>query len=146
MSFGDEWSLAEWPASLQVTDTWTDKTVLAGDHDGGTTTTLLALTPTDDGRMQVDPVPLPARSDRDAFAYGYGGGTPGTTYQALLRTALGNDSNPARVAGLARERDTDGTPVSQLWAALSTTKGPLRLSWPQLQLWARADRKHMEER
>jgi len=36
-------------------------------------------------------VPLPPRSDRDAFAYGYGGGTPGTTYLALLRIAL-NDA------------------------------------------------------
>ncbi|MER7015321.1 hypothetical protein ABT324_28140 [Saccharopolyspora sp. NPDC000359] len=143
---GEEWGLAEWPASLQVTSTWTDKTVLAGDHDGGTTTTLLALTPTDDGQMQVDPVPLPARSDRDAFAYGYGGGTPGTTYQALLRTALGDGHTPARVADLIRARDDDGNPLSQLWAAITGTKGPLRLSWPQLQLWARADRKHLQNR
>jgi hypothetical protein len=38
------------------------------------------------------------------------------------------------------ERTPDGDPVSQLWAAISTTKGPLRLSWPQVKLWARADK------
>lgn len=32
-------------------------------------------------------------------------------------------------------------PVSQLWRAISTTKGPLWLSWRQVQLWARADRR-----
>ncbi|MGH3925886.1 MAG: hypothetical protein ACRDTT_24010, partial [Pseudonocardiaceae bacterium] len=59
------WSLAEWPVSLQATSSWTDKTVLAGDDELGTVTTLLALTPTDDGQMHVDPVPLPPRSHRD---------------------------------------------------------------------------------
>jgi hypothetical protein len=122
---------AEWPASLQVTTHWTDKTVLAGDDDEGTTTTLLALTPTEDGQMRIDPVPLPPRSDREAFAYGYGGGTPVTTYLALLRCALGDGNISIRqIASLA----------SQLWTAISTTKGPLRLPWPQLKLWARADK------
>ena len=38
--------------------------------------------------------------------------------------------------------DPDGeSPVSQLWHTISTTNGPLRLSWPRLQLWARADQK-----
>ncbi|MEV4643642.1 hypothetical protein [Saccharopolyspora sp. NPDC049357] len=136
-----EWSLAEWPVSLQSTSTWTDKTVLAGDDELGTTTTLLALTPADDGQMRVDPVPLPPRSDRDAFAYGYGGGTPGTTYQALLRCALGDDPNLTKIPRALHKRDADGRLVSQLWAAISTTKGPLRLSWPQLKMWARADKK-----
>ena len=134
------WSLAEWPVSLKATAGWTDKTVLAGDDELGTTTTLLALTPTEDGWMRVDPVPLPPRSDRDAFAFGYGGGTPGTTYQALLRCALGDGTHlPTRVL---HDRGPDGEPISQLWAAISTTKGPLRLSWPQLKLWARADKNH----
>ena len=135
------WSLAEWPVSLAATATWTDKTVVAGDDDAGTTTTLLALTPTDDGRMRVDPVPLPPRSDRDAFAYGYGGGTPSTTFHALLRCALGDGPDVRRAHALAGVRDPDGNPVSQLWSAISTTTGPLRLSWPQVKLWARADRK-----
>lgn len=135
-----KWSMAEWPASLRATATWTNKTVLAGDDEQSTTTTLLALTPTDDGRMRVDPVPLPPRSDRDAFAYGYGGGTPGTTYQALLRCALGDGTHlPTHIL---HDHGPDGEPVSQLWAAVSTTKGPLRLSWPQLKVWARADKNH----
>jgi hypothetical protein len=134
------WSLAEWPVSLRTTAAWTDKTVLAGDDELGTVTTLLALTPTEDGQMRVDPVPLPPRADRDAFAYGYGGGTPGTTYRALLRCALGDGPESPRVSGPASQSGPDGTPVSQLWAAISTSKGPLRLSWPQLKLWARADK------
>ncbi|MGH3798375.1 MAG: hypothetical protein ACRDSP_26305 [Pseudonocardiaceae bacterium] len=137
---GGEWSLAEWPVSLAATRKWTDRTVLAGDEHGSVTT-LMALTPTDDGVMRIDPVPLTPRSDRDAFAYGYGGGTPGTTYRALLRCALDDEPGCLRVASLAGEHHPDGTPVSQLWEAISTTTGPLRLSWPQLKLWARADRK-----
>lgn len=137
-----EWSLAEWPVSLASTAVWTDKTVLAGDGELDTITTLLALTPTEDGQMLVDPVPLPPRSHRDAFAYGYGGGTPANTYQALLRCALGDDPEVLRAIRPAGTRNADGNPVSQLWAAISTTKGPLRLSWPRVKLWARADKNH----
>lgn len=136
----DVWSLAEWPVALNQVNGWTDKTVLAGDDNRGTVTTLLALTPTDDGQMRIDPVPLPPRSDRDAFAYGYGGGTPSTTFKTLLRCALGDGPDVMRAHRLAAERTPDGDPVSQLWAAISTTKGPLRLSWPQVKLWARADK------
>ena len=133
--------LAEWPRSLDGVAHWTDKTVLAAD-DSGSTVTLLALTPTGDGRMRIDPVPLPPRSDREAFAYGYSGGTPTTTYQALLRCALGEDATVS-LRGVLRSQHTvnDTEPVSQLWHAISTTTGPLRLSWPQVQLWARADRR-----
>jgi hypothetical protein len=133
--------LAEWPRSLDGVAHWTDKTVLAAD-DSGSTVTLLALTPTGDGRMRIDPVPLPPRSDREAFAYGYSGGTPTTTYQALLRCALGEDATVS-LRGVLRSQHAvnDTEPVSQLWHAISTTTGPLRLSWPQVQLWARADRR-----
>jgi hypothetical protein len=141
LSHGMLWSQAEWPVSLHDVATWTDRTVLAADDEAGTVVTLLALTPTDDGGMRVDPVPLPPRSDRGAFAYGYGGGTPATTYHALLRCALGDTPELADIRSLAGDRHPDGAPVSQLWAAVSTTKGPLRLSWPQVRLWARADRK-----
>ncbi len=75
--------MAEWPVALTQINDWTDKTVLAGD-DSSTVTTLLALSPTNDGRMRVDPVPLPPRSVREGFAYGYGGCTPTFTYRALL--------------------------------------------------------------
>jgi hypothetical protein len=137
----DTYFLAEWPQSLDGVATWTDKTVLAAD-DSGSTVTLLALTPTAEGRMRIDPVPLPPCSDREAFAYGYGGGTPTTTYQALLRCALGEHTTVRLLSVLQSRSAVDNTePVSQLWHAISTTKGPLRLSWPQVQLWARADRR-----
>lgn len=142
---GSVWSLAEWPVLLDVVSAWTDKTVLAADDEHGVVT-LLALTPTDDGRMRTDPVPLPPRSDRDAFAYGYGGGTPTTTYHALLRCALGDGPELGRVRRLPGERGPNGASVSELWTAISTTKGPLRLSWPQVQLWARGDRKTARDR
>jgi hypothetical protein len=133
--------LVEWPRSLDGVAHWTDKTVLAAD-DSGSTVTLLALTPTGDRRMRIDPVPLPPRSDREAFAYGYSSGTPTTTYQALLRCALGEDTTVS-LRGVLRSQHAvnDTEPVNQLWHAISTTTGPLRLSWPQVQLWARADRR-----
>ena len=66
---------------------------------------------------------------------------PGTTYQALLRIALDDEPGNGRITSVLHERHPDGSLVSQLWEAISTTTGPLRLSWPQLRLWARADRK-----
>lgn len=142
LSQGALWSFAEWPVSLAQVSEWTDQTVLAGDDEQGTTTTLLALTPLGDGQMRVDPVPLLPGSHRDAFGYGYGGGTPATTYRALLRVALGDDpANTHAHRAIVRYGDT----TSQLWTAISTTKGPLRLSWPQVKLWARADRKRAAE-
>ncbi|WP_410659599.1 hypothetical protein [Amycolatopsis sp. lyj-112] len=136
---GDIWFQAEWPVALDIVDTWTDDTILAGDATTSTTT-LLALTPTEDGRLRTDPVPLPSVS-REAFGYGYGGGGPSYTYSALLRCALGPDLNQISTAAKSGFLDEDGEPVSQLWKAISTTIGPLRLSWPQVQLWARADAK-----
>jgi hypothetical protein len=43
-SNGNLYGIAEWPKSLDVVSTWTDKTVLAADDTGGPVT-LLALTP-----------------------------------------------------------------------------------------------------
>lgn len=132
---------AEWPSSLQVTATWTDETVLAADDPETGAVTLLALTPDPDGHTRTDPVPLPPQSDREAFGYGYTGGTPTTTYLALLRIALGNDAHTSTILDWLRaERGTE-VPVSELWHTISTTNGPLRLPWPRLQLWARADQK-----
>lgn len=135
---GHLYSLAEWPQSLDVVSTWTDKTVLAAD-DSRSTVTLLALTPTDDGQIRTDPVPLTPSNSQEAFAYGYGGGTPATTYRAILRCALGDTSNLPQLHDLIGL--DGGTPISQLWQAICTTKGPLRLSWPQVQIWAQADRR-----
>ncbi|MFE2754028.1 hypothetical protein ACFXGA_18720 [Actinosynnema sp. NPDC059335] len=131
---------AEWPVSLRVVDGWTDDTVLAADHHGGIAT-LLALTPDPDGRFRVDPVPLGPRSGRDAHGYGYDGGTPHVTYRALLRCALGDDVDLDRTSRrlVAQRASTDRPSDSQLWHALSTTQGPLRLPWSQLVQWAQAD-------
>jgi hypothetical protein len=141
LSSGEDYSAAEWPAGLQVTSHWTDKTVIAGD-ERGSTTTLLVLTPTGDGRMRIDPVPMLPRMGSETYAYGYSGGTPAGTYRALLRCALGDGTDIPWSAMLEGRRGSDDIPASQLWAAISTTKGSLRLSWPQLKLWARADKKH----
>ena len=138
---GDIYGVAEWPCTLQVTAHWNDKTVIAGDDERGSTTTLLALTPTGDGQMRIDPVPMLPRGNSEAFAYGYGGGTPSSTYRALLRCALGDSSDLPWSGILDARRGSDTASASQLWDAISTTKGPLRISWPQLQLWARADKK-----
>lgn len=141
----DPYGLAEWPKSLEVVATWTDKTVLAADDTGGPVT-LLALTPTDDGRMRTDPVPMPSYSGHDCYAYGYGGGTPTGTYQAILRCALGDNPEVSTIYKVIGEYRADGTPVSQLWQAISTTQGPLRMQWSQVQMWARADRRDASER
>jgi len=135
----EDWFVAEWPTGLDLVHSWTDQTVLAAD-DSGSVVTLLALTPGQDGTLRADPVPLPPRGGRDAFAYGYGGGTPGTTYSAILRCVLGDGADLAGARRLAGAHDANGQLRSQLWKAISTTKGPLRLPWPQVQLWARADR------
>ncbi len=137
---GDEWFVAEWPTTLSATASWTEATMLAGDPT--TVTALLALTSTDDGGMRVDPVPLPPHCDRDAYAYGYGGGSPATTYRAVLRVALGDEVNTSPVIERSLDRGPDHESISQLRRAIETTDGPLRLSWPQVKLWARADVKH----
>ncbi|MFE5565921.1 hypothetical protein ACFQ68_13125 [Amycolatopsis japonica] len=138
---GETWFKAEWPVALDVVATWTDETILAGD-DTASTTTLLALTTTPDGRMRTDPVPLPRPGGRDAFGFGYSGGGPSFTYTALLRAALGVGSNETSAIAKATIAAADeDEPTSQLWSTISSTSGPLRLSWPQVKLWARADRK-----
>jgi hypothetical protein len=86
-------------------------------------------------------VPLQPRSYREAFGYGYGGGTPATTYGAILRCALGDASHLNTIRQHGNDGDADGELISQLWEKISTTKGPLRMSWAQVQQWARANRK-----
>ncbi|MGH3866378.1 MAG: hypothetical protein ACRDQ4_09640 [Pseudonocardiaceae bacterium] len=131
--------VAEWPASLDAVAAWNDRTVLAADH-AHQATAILALTPTDDGQMRVDPVPLRGpRAYGNAFAYGYGGGTPATTYTAILRCALPDKYQPVSLLFHRTSGDDGGRPMSQLWDAIATTKGPLRLHWSQVQQWARTD-------
>lgn len=123
---------AEWPVSLDAVAGWNDRTVIAADHPHHGTA-LLALTPTADGRMRVDPIPVTSEGRyQHAFAYGYNGGTPAKTYAALIRCALlPDDHHHLHLADLRAE--------SQLWDTLTSTTGPLRLPWPQVQRWARAD-------
>ncbi len=80
--------------------------------------------------MRIDPVPFPGKGHTEAFAHGYAGGSPATLYAALVRCAL---DEPAGAFYPLRNED------SQLWKAITTTTGPLRLSWPQAVLWARHD-------
>lgn len=128
--------VAEWPASLDAVAAWNDRTVLAADH-AHQATAILALTPTDDGQMRVDPVPLRGhRAHGNAFAYGYGGGTPVTTYTAILRCALPDKYQPVSRLLHWAPGDDGERPTSQLWDAIATTKGPLRLRWSQVQHWA----------
>lgn len=131
--------VAEWPASLDAVTAWNDRTVLAADH-AHQATAILALTPTDDGQMRVDPLPLRGhRACGNAFAYGYNGGTPATTYNAILRCALPAQHQLIDLRQY-RMRNHDGeSPRSQLWEAIATTKGPLRLHWSDVQQWARID-------
>ncbi|MGB6163678.1 MAG: hypothetical protein WCF33_14375 [Pseudonocardiaceae bacterium] len=128
--------VAEWPASLDAVAAWNDRTVLAADH-AHQATAILALTPTDDGQMRVDPVPLRGhRAHGNAFAYGYGGGTPVTTYTAILRCALPDKYQPVSRLLHWAPGDDGERPMSQLWDAIATTKGTLRLRWSQVQHWA----------
>jgi hypothetical protein len=125
---------AEWPHSLPTG--WNEKTIIAADPGLGA---VFALTPTDDGRLRVDPVPFEQRTV-PSFRYGYRGGSPATLYQALIRCVF----EQVEKAPFTLRQVTDnfsGPDVSQLWNAIATTEGPLRLPWPQVQLWARADAK-----
>jgi hypothetical protein len=138
---GDRYFQAEWPVSLDAVSTWNDQTVIAADqtHEA---TALLALTPTNDGGMRVDPVPVPDRTGyRHAFAYGYDGGTPAGTYTALIRCALPDQHHLVQLHDFRRVVDPADPPLpsSELWDALVDTRGPLRLPWQKIQRWARAD-------
>ena len=87
--------------------------------------------------MKVDPLPLEPGTG-PSFGYGYDGGSPYTLYQALIRAAFGTPEAPFTLnkveagAGPAEVK-------SVLWQAIATTKGPLRLPWPTVLQWARAD-------
>ncbi|MFI5613250.1 hypothetical protein [Amycolatopsis sp. NPDC051903] len=142
---GEIWFRAEWPTALDVVDGWTDETILAGDEPGSSTV-LLALTPTLQGPLRTDPVPMQPRNGTEGFSYGggcgYGYGGPAGTYLALLRCALGITADEAGRIARANHaaRRSDVGSASRLWEAISTTQGPLRLSWPWVKLRARDDR------
>ncbi|WIX83635.1 hypothetical protein QRX50_24210 [Amycolatopsis carbonis] len=147
---GDTWFRAEWPTALDVVDTWTDETILAGD-ESGSSTVFLALTFTPEGRLRTAPVPMQPRNGNEGFGYGdgydYGYGGPAGTYIALLRCALGiTEDEAGRIARASHAtRRTGDESTSRLWEAISTTKGPLRLSWPWVEQCARDDRETAAE-
>jgi hypothetical protein len=126
--------IAEWPYRLPTG--WNEETIIAADpHQGA----VFALTPTDDGRLDVDPVPF-ERGTGPSFRYGYRGGSPSTLYQALIRCAFdGIEEAPFALRDVTDDFKAGG--VSQLWNTIVTTEGPLRLPWPRVKLWARADAK-----
>jgi hypothetical protein len=124
---------AEWPYDLP--QGWNDRTIIAADHDSAGA--VFALTPTTSGHMTVDPVPLETGTG-PSLGYGYSGGSPYTLYQALIRSVFATPEAPFTlndVEGATRPGQT----ASELWQAISTTEGPLRLPWPTIQQWARAD-------
>ena len=124
---------AEWPYDLP--QGWNDRTIIAADHDSAGA--VFALTPTTSGHMTVDPVPLEPGTG-PSLGYGYSGGSPYTLYQALIRSVFATPEAPFTlndVEGATRPGQT----ASELWQAISTTEGPLRLPWPTIQQWARAD-------
>lgn len=88
--------------------------------------------------MTADPLPLEPGTG-PSFGYGYGGGSPYTLYQALIRCALATPKAPFTLHDadpVASDRDDTSSP---LWRAIVTTQGPLRLPWPTVVEWARAD-------
>jgi hypothetical protein len=131
---GDIYFQAEWPYDLP--QGWNDRTIIAADHDSSGA--VFALTPTAGGQMTVDPLPLEPRTG-PSFGYGYGGGSPYTLYQALIRCALGTPEAPFSLTNVDPDaHDTENT-SSPLWHAIATTQGPLRLAWPDVVMWAKAD-------
>lgn len=136
---------AEWPASLAVAEAWTADTILAADP-GHTPTTLMALTPTPNGDLRVDPVPMQDNNSGSGFGYGYTGGTPAMTCLAVMRCAVGAEAfeqftQSDGALNLWRRQDILGETgqPSLLWQAISTTQGPLRLAWSHVQQWAEDD-------
>ena len=133
--YGDIYFHAEWPYDLP--QAWNERTIIAADHDSAGA--VFALTPTTAGQMRVDPLPLEPGTG-PSFGYGYDGGSPYTLYQALIRCALGTPEAPFTLNDV--EANAEPSKVrSDLWRAIATTQGPLRLPWPTVLQWARAERR-----
>jgi hypothetical protein len=130
---GDLYFHAEWP--YDPPQGWNERTIIAADRDSAGA--VFALTPTAAGHMKVDPLPLEPGTG-PSFGYGYDGGSPYTLYQALIRCAFGTPEAPFTL----NEVEAGAGPAEvkgALWQAITTTKGPLRLPWPTVLQWARAD-------
>lgn len=130
---GDLYFHAEWPYDLPRA--WNERTIIAADRESAGA--VFALTPTATGQMTADPVPLEPGTG-PSFGYGYDGGSPYTLYQALIRCALGTPEAPFTLNDV--EANAEPSKVkSDLWQALATAQGPLRLPWPTVLQWTRSD-------
>ncbi|MEW2329417.1 hypothetical protein AB0880_16575 [Micromonospora chersina] len=139
--------LIEWPTSMPQAG-WTAETVIAADETYSATG-LFAVTPGPDGTL-LAPQPVPNPGDGPRFTFGYGGNSPAVLYQALVRCALGDWTAAGQeswVQRLSAHPDNDqGRPHSQLWQQIVTSKGALRLSWADVQRWARDDQRALHRR
>lgn len=131
---GDVYFEAEWPYDLP--QGWNERTIIAADRDSSGA--VFALTPTTSGLMTVDPLPLEPRTG-PSFGYGYGGGSPYTLYQALIRCVFATPEAPFTLNDVDADAHNASDTSSQLWHAIATTQGPLRLPWPTVVNWAKAD-------
>ncbi|WP_109804739.1 hypothetical protein [Micromonospora sicca] len=139
--------LIEWPTGMPPGG-WTEQTVIAAD-DADSTVGLFALTPGPDGAL-LAPQPVPNPADEPRYTFGYSGNSPAVLYQALVRCALGDWTAAASESWVGRlAHDTDdrrGRPHSQLWQRITTSQGALRLSWADVQQWARDDQQAVSRR
>jgi hypothetical protein len=129
---GDVYFEAEWPYDLP--QGWNERTIIAADRDSSGA--VFALTPTFSGQMTADPLPLEPRTGP---SFGYGGGSPYTLYQALIRCALATPEAPFTLNDVDPAAHDASNTSSPLWHAIATTQGPLRLPWPAVVNWAKAD-------
>lgn len=126
---------AEWPTTLPTG--WNERTVIAADPHRPAL--IVALTPTPDGELRVDPLPNPG--GEPGFTWGYSGSGPRTLYQALVRCVTRDwtadpDTRSWLIHLTHAWSDTTGSP---LYHYLTTHEGPLRLPWGQIQEWVQAD-------
>ena len=124
----------EWSTGLPAD--WNEHTIIAADPEADVGA-VFALTPMLDGTLRADPLPNPGSDP--SYTWGYRGTGPSNLYDALVRCALGIWASSSADNWLLKP-PPDG---SQLWHYISTApkESPIRLSWPQVQAWARADRK-----
>ncbi|MEU7159191.1 hypothetical protein AB0A98_22545 [Streptomyces chrestomyceticus] len=129
----------EWPTGKPA-GPWTEATVIAGDYPGDG---VFALTPAPDGSLTIEP--LPSSGGATEYTWGYGGTGPGDLYLALVGAALDTWEDHARWKQFLGLHNARG---SALWSAIKKADqgGPLRLAWPDVVTWAKADREAMAGR
>ncbi|MFF4880218.1 hypothetical protein [Micromonospora sp. NPDC000668] len=139
--------LVEWPTGMPPAG-WTAQTVIAADETYSGTG-LFAVTPGPDGTL-LAPQPVPNPGDEPRYTFGYDGNSPAVLYQALVRCALGDWTAATHESWIqqlsAQTDDNRGRPHSQLWQQIVTSQGALRLSWADVQQWARDDQQALHRR